>query len=115
MKEIFSSFFILVGSFFVFIAALGVLRMPELYMRIHSSTKAGTLGLGFILVGVALFFQELSIVMRALATMAFIVLTAPVAAHLIGRAGYKTGVSLWKGTYVNELTSGEMLNDKESL
>ena len=99
----FSAAFMLIGAIFVFIAALGVLRMPELFMRIHSSTKAGTLGLGFILLGIAFHFQELGISVRAMATMAFLLFTAPVAAHIIARAGYKTGVPLWEGTIVNEL------------
>lgn len=103
MKELFSSLCLLIGALFIFIAALGVLRMPELYMRIHSSTKAGTLGLGFIFLGVAIFFQEVSIVMRSLATITFIILTAPVAAHIIARAGYKIGVPLWKGSIVDEM------------
>ncbi len=103
MKEIISSIFLILGSSFIFIASLGVLRMPEFYMRIHSSTKAGTLGLGFILLGAAVHFHELNIVIRALAAIGFIVLTAPVAAHVIGRAGYKTGIPLWKGSLVDEM------------
>ncbi|MBA2405735.1 MAG: monovalent cation/H(+) antiporter subunit G [Bdellovibrionales bacterium] len=103
MNDILSTICLLIGAGFIFLAALGVLRMPELYMRIHSSTKAGTLGLGFMLLGAAIHFQELSIIIRALATFAFIVLTAPVAAHVIGRAGYHSGVPLWGGTVVDEM------------
>ena len=103
MIEVLSIIFLLVGSGFIFLAALGVLRMPELYMRIHSSTKAGTLGLGFLLVGVAIHFQEFSVIIRAFATIAFIVLTAPVAAHAIGRAGYYAGIPLWKGSIIDEM------------
>lgn len=103
MIEIISAFCLIFGAGFIFIASLGVLRMPELYMRIHSSTKAGTLGLGFLVAGVAVHFQELSIFIRALAAISFLLLTAPVAAHVIGRAGYKAGIPLWKGTLVDEM------------
>jgi len=103
MTEFLIAFFLIFGAGFIFIASLGVLRMPELYMRIHSATKAGTLGVGFLVAGVAIHFQELSILIRALAAISFIVITAPVAAHMIGRAGYKSGVPLWKESIINEM------------
>lgn len=98
-----ASVFMVAGAFFVAVAALGVLRMPELYARMHSSTKAGTLGLGLILLSVAIHFESLGISARAFATMAFVALTAPVGAHVVGRAAYYTGVPLWKGTLVDEI------------
>ncbi len=99
-----AAFTLLLGAFFVFIAALGLLRLPDMLMRMHATTKAGTLGAGLILVAVALFFAEFSVTTRVLATIVFILLTAPVAAHLIGRAGYYIGIKLWKGTYTDELS-----------
>ena len=107
MIDKFAGFMMIAGSLFIFIAALGVLRMPELYVRIHSSTKAGTLGLGLILLSVAMHFQDFGITIRAAVTTIFIVLTAPVAAHVIGRAAYRTGVPLWHGTIIDELKSDE--------
>ncbi len=113
MTEILSSFFLVFGASFIFIASLGVLRMPELYIRIHASTKAGTLGLGFVLTGVAVHFQEMSITIRALAAILFIVLTAPVAAHVIARAGYKSGIPLWTGSIVDEMKNEDSLQSTE--
>ena len=101
-----STISLVTGSLFIFIAALGVLRMPELFLRMHSSTKAGTLGLGLVLFALALHFRQFSITIRSIATIVFIVLTAPVAAHVIARAAYRTGVKLWSGTIVNELKDG---------
>lgn len=97
------SLFMLLGSFFIAVAALGVFRMPELYARMHSSTKAGTLGLGLILLSVVIHFDSLGIGTRAFATLIFVVLTAPVGAHVVGRAAYYTGVPLWKETLVDEI------------
>ncbi|MDD3516923.1 MAG: monovalent cation/H(+) antiporter subunit G [Chromatiales bacterium] len=94
---------LLVGAIFMFIAALGVLRMPDLLTRMHATTKAGVLGAGLMLAGVALFYWELAVTVRAAAIVGFTMLTAPVAAHVIGRAGYFTGVPLWKGTVRDEL------------
>ena len=85
------------------VSGLGVLRFPDLYMRISASTKASTLGAGFSLLALAVHFNELGITMRAIATIIFLVITGPVAAHLISRAAYFVGVALWKGTIADEL------------
>ncbi len=103
MTEIITAVLILAGGFFAFAAALGVLRLPDVLIRMHASTKAGTLGCGLILLAAATHFGETAIVARALAAILFLLLTAPVAAHMIGRAAYRTGVPLWKGTTIDEL------------
>lgn len=104
MTELLVSFFVVCGGFFAFVAALGVLRMPDMYTRMHASTKAGTLGAGLILLGVLFFFGDLSVGARAIAAIAFIFMTAPVAAHMIGRAAYRTSTPMWEGTLIDELT-----------
>ena len=60
----------------------------------HASTKAGTLGSGLILVAVAVQFAEGTVIARAVAAILFLLMTAPVAAHLIGRAAFRTGVPM---------------------
>ncbi len=105
MTEIAVAFFILAGGLFSLAAAVGVLRLPDVLIRMHASTKAGTLGCGLILVAVALHFGEGAIVARSIAAIVFLILTAPVAAHLIGRAAYRTGVPLWHGTVMDELST----------
>ena len=94
---------ILVGAFFYVVAGLGVIRMPDLFTRMSASTKASTLGSSFTLLGVAFHFADPAVTTRALATIAFLFLTAPVASHMIGRGGYLSKVALWKGTIANEL------------
>ena len=91
------------GVFFTFIAGIGLLRMPDLYLRMSAVTKASTLGLALILLGTAVYFGELATASRAVATIIFVFLTAPVSAHMIGRAAYSNGVPLWEGTKVDEL------------
>ena len=103
MIEILTSVLVVTGGFFAFAAALGVLRLPDVLIRMHASTKAGTLGCGLILLAAATHFGETAIVARALAAILFLLLTAPVAAHMIARAAYRTGVPLWKGTVIDEL------------
>lgn len=102
MTEWIVFFLILAGGFFNLVAAVGILRMPDVYTRISATAKAGTLGAGVLLAGAAIAFGQLDVIVRALAVLAFIYLTAPVAAHLIGRAAYRTGVALWEGTVADE-------------
>jgi multicomponent Na+:H+ antiporter subunit G len=93
----------LVGALFVLIAAIGVLRMPDLLLRTAAATKASTFGLGLILLGAALGFASLETVSKAIAIIGFVALTAPIAAHMISRAAYLDKVRLWEKTVINEL------------
>lgn len=76
----------LLGGFFTLIAAAGLIRLPDVFIRMHASTKAGTLGSSLTLLAAALFFAETSVTIKALIGIFFLMLTAPIAAHLIGRA-----------------------------
>ncbi len=93
--EIALSVVVLLGGFFCFVAGLGVLRLPDVLVRMHASTKAGTLGSGLILIAVAFLFADLATVTRAVLTIVFLLITAPVAAHMIGRAAFRSGVPTW--------------------
>jgi multicomponent Na+:H+ antiporter subunit G len=83
---------VLAGTLFMFVASLGVLRLPDFYARIHAPTKAATLGLAFLLGALALHFPELSNVTKAALAILFIGVTAPVGAHILARAAYRSGV-----------------------
>lgn len=92
----------LAGATFALLAAVGVLRMPDAFTRMQASTKASTLGMGCLLAGTALQFADLASIMRAACIGGFLMLTSPVAAHVIARAAYLTGVPLWEGTMVDQ-------------
>jgi multicomponent Na+:H+ antiporter subunit G len=93
---------LLLGAFMMFLAGLGVMRMPDLFTRMHASTKGASLGVAFLLAGAALVFQDLAVITKSLVTISFIFLTAPVAAHLLGRAAYARKVPLWKKSVIDE-------------
>ena len=103
MAEIITVVLILIGALFMLIAGIGIVRMPDLYLRMSATTKAATLGTGSILLGAAIYFNELGISSRAIATIIFLLITAPVAAHMLGRAAFSYGVPLWENTLYNEL------------
>lgn len=91
------------GALFVLLAAIGTLRMPDQYLRISVNTKAATLGVGLLLTAAALFFLETSVTTRVIAVIIFILITAPVGAHLIGRTSYFLGNKLWGRSITDDL------------
>jgi multicomponent Na+:H+ antiporter subunit G len=101
---------LLLGTLLVVVAALGILRMPDLYLRMHAATKAGTVGLGFILLAVALYFQESTVTSRVFGTIFFILLTAPVAAHMIGKAMLDVGYRMYRKP--NSVPADQNLDDR---
>ncbi|MDQ2077727.1 monovalent cation/H(+) antiporter subunit G [Marinimicrobium sp. ABcell2] len=103
MIEWILSTFMIVGAALMLLAAIGIIRLPDLPTRMHASTKSGALGTSLIMIAVALAFMDTAVSARAFAIISFIILTAPVAAHVIGRAGYFVGVPLWEGTVKDAL------------
>jgi len=102
LKELITIALLVIGSLFMLLAAFGIVRMPDLFTRMHAATKVGTVGVSSIVLAVAVHFQEMIVVAPALLIIVFFLATAPVAAHMIGRAAYEFGVELWKGTVVDE-------------
>lgn len=82
------------GFFFLFAAALGLLRFKDPLQRMHASTKAGTVGAGLMVAGAALSSGDGLTMAIATFTILFLVITVPVAGHLLGRAIYVSGVPL---------------------
>lgn len=104
--EIAASLCLALGGVFCLIAGIGILRLPDALMRMHASTKAGALGAVLIFVAAALSFDGTGAVARALGAVVFILVTAPVAAHAIGRAAYLSGVTLSPRTWIDERSGG---------
>lgn len=91
------------GSIFILLAAIGLLRMPDYYLRVSVTTKAATLGIGLIMVAAMLYFNDFAVSSRAIAIIVFIFLTAPVGAHMISRASYIIDTPLWEESVVDDL------------
>jgi multicomponent Na+:H+ antiporter subunit G len=96
MIEVVCAALLIIGALFLLLAAIGITRMPDLLMRMQTATKASTLGVGCMLLAVAVYFHDFGVAMRALLVIVFFFITAPVAAHMIGRAAYFVGVPLWE-------------------
>jgi multicomponent Na+:H+ antiporter subunit G len=102
MTDIATAIAWLAGAAFALLAAVGVLRMPDVFTRMQASTKASTLGLGCLLIGTALQMGDFASFIRVASIGAFVLLTTPVAGHVIARASYVAQVPLWKGTVLDE-------------
>ncbi|MFT6389233.1 MAG: multicomponent Na+:H+ antiporter subunit G [Cellvibrionaceae bacterium] len=88
---------------FMVLAAIGLVKFPDLPTRMHAATKSGVLAVCLIMAAVGLYFYQTVITARVIAIITFILITAPLAAHAIGRAAYFAGVPLWQGTAKDEL------------
>lgn len=103
MTPVFIFVLLLAGATLVLIAGFGLIRLPDLYTRMHASTKPATLGVTLLVAALALDAGTLGIAVRGVLIVLFYLLTAPVAAHRLGRAAYWAGVPRWSGTVRDDL------------
>jgi len=102
MTDILTAVVWLAGSAFALLAAVGVLRMPDVFTRMQASTKASTLGLACLLIGSALQMGDFASFIRAASIGGFVLLTTPVSGLVIARAAYFADVPLWDGTVLDD-------------
>lgn len=95
MIEILTWGLLLIGAAFTVFAGVGIVRLPDVFIRMHAATKVGTLGSGLIMAGVAVHFGDPGVVLRCVLIGVFLMLTAPIAAHMIGRAALRIGITPW--------------------
>lgn len=90
--------FLFAGIFFFMVGVIGLLRLPDVYCRMHATTKCDTLGAGLILLALALYAGPGGTAVKLLLMIVFIWITNPVAAHAIARAAYKNKTPCCLGT-----------------
>jgi multicomponent K+:H+ antiporter subunit G len=86
--EVLVSLLIVAGGFFAFVGSIGLIKLPELMMRLHAPTKATTLGVGSVLIASMLYFAALggNISIHELVITLFLFLTAPITANFVAKA-----------------------------
>lgn len=104
MIDIIAGVLLLVGGAFCLVAAIGLVRLPDVYTRMHAASKAGTLGSGIMILAIAIHAGTGDVALRAIAGILFFLLTAPISAHLLARAAYCSGLKPWSGTQIDELS-----------
>lgn len=104
MINILVAFFVIIGVFFAFMSALGILRLKDVYSRTHASGKSATLGVIFIMVAVFIHFLSQGVMnAKILLAILFLFLTAPVASLMVTRSAYRNGVELTQNTITDDL------------
>ncbi len=103
IKEIISALLILLGAIFMLISSIGMIRLPDFYIRNSASTKAVVLGVSLILLGVGIHYDDILIFIEIFAIIFFIYLISPLAAHIVSRAAVITKVEFWKKTNLDDL------------
>ncbi len=96
---------ILAGAALFLLAGIGLLRFPNLFARMHAATKPATLGMILVVSGTALEVGGTANVTRLLLVIALQLVTAPIAAHMIGRASHQGGVDV--GGEIDELAEDD--------
>lgn len=91
MIDVISGILLVVGALMATTAAIGIVRFPDVLSRMHAATKPQTVGLLLILAGLAVRLRDLSDITVLVLIAAFQLLTAPVSAHMVGRAAFRTG------------------------
>ncbi len=104
---------LVLGAGFMLLAGVGLIRLPDLFLRLSATSKAATLGAALTTLGAAVHFGDPAVAGRVLAIVFFLFLTAPVAAHKIGRAGYRRGAPLYEGTICDE-AKGRLPRDEDA-
>lgn len=112
ISDIIGNLLLIIGSFFLFAAGLGVLRMPDTYNRIQTGTKATTLGSITVLIGLA--FLHPAWTLKLIILIFFVMLTNPVSSHALARASHSIGIHKTKTMVVDQLGMAEDKANKES-
>lgn len=103
MTEALAALLLVAGSAVALVAAIGVARLPDAFLRMHAATKAGVVGTGMVLLGAGFAFGTAEGWMRVVLILAFLLVTTPVASHALGRAAYIGGAPMWSGTMTDQL------------
>jgi multicomponent Na+:H+ antiporter subunit G len=105
--EVVASALILAGSALALLAGIGIVRLPDVFARMHAATKPATLGLALVCVGAAITDAQVSDIAKLVLVVALQFFTAPVGAHMVGRAAYHAGGLLDRRTVLDELATAE--------
>lgn len=96
MSDIIIAYFLILGTFFIVVAAIGIVRMPDVYIRMHALAKAATIGIGLLTAAVAVYFNDVTITSLVIGINIFLLMTAPIATHILGKVVIEQGYKMWQ-------------------
>ena len=101
--DIFACFFVAFGLFFMFVGALGTVRFPDAYNRLHAATKCTTLGLAGLVLGAVFHIGTAAVVAKAAMIILFAFVATPVGSHILAKAAHIDRMKQWPKTLSDEL------------
>lgn len=103
VRDAIAIIFACVGAFFTLLAVVGIMKHPDLFTRMQSTTKASTFGIGCMMIASAVHFWDMAVAIKCLLVVIFFFITQPIAAHMLARAAYISEVELADSTVLDEL------------
>lgn len=101
------------GAFFMLVASIGMVRLEDLYMRMHASTKAPSLGIFLMVMAVIVYFFKFWTSIEGLIIILFVFLTTPIGSHMISRVAHSMGVEKDKNTMIDELEDDSLVKENK--
>lgn len=107
MLEWMVSILLILGSLFMLVAAIGVVKLPDVYMRMHAITKAASLGALLMLTAVFIWHPQWIVGIEAFMVVLFVIFTAPIGTHMLARVAHKMKVPTGEGYIMDEMAQRE--------
>lgn len=95
------------GLFFMLVGGVGVVRLPDVYHRLHAASKCSTLGLLGLVLAAMLHVGTLAVITKSIAVIGFAFVAVPVGSHILAKAAHRDNAPQWKGTLGDELADCE--------
>ena len=95
LLDVLASLALLFGLFFLFIGAVGIVRLPDVFNRLHAASKCSTIGLMGLLTAACLHTPTIGVISKSIMTVLFVFVSAPVGSHILAKAALRSGASLW--------------------
>lgn len=102
------------GIFFMFVGAVGVVRFPDAYNRLHAASKCSTLGLMGFLLAAVFHIGTVAVALKALLTLIFAFVAMPVGSHILAKAAHIDGLEQWERTLSDELADDKAAAEAEA-
>lgn len=111
-----AAFFFLGGFFFLVVGVIGLLRLPDVYTRMHAMGKCDTLGAGMVLIGLMLLIMDITNITKLILIGVMIATINPIVTHLIAKTAYNRGTPMAEGSFlINDYVASQRRRRREQV
>lgn len=104
-------FFLLGGLFFMLVGAIGIVRLPDVFHRLHAASKCSTLGMMGLCMAACLHVGTADVIAKSIALILFVFVSTPVGSHMLAKAAHRDKAKQWDGTLSDELAEDKAKED----